>query len=241
MALVEVENLTKAFGGVVANKNISLRVEQGETVGLIGPNGSGKTTFFSLVCGDLRPDHGTVRFQGEDITGLPPHVINRKGIARTFQKLRPFSSMTVLENVMVGALPRMSMGQARQEALQHIELVGLRRMTHSLASTLSTGQRKRLELARAMATKPKLLLLDEVTGGVDHKSIPGLVALIQRLRREGVTLLVIEHSMKVVMELANRIIALHLGEKICDDLPERVATDRRVIELYLGKVYAKNH
>ncbi len=241
MALVEVENLTKAFGGVVANKNITLRVEQGETVGLIGPNGSGKTTFFSLVCGDLRPDHGTVRFQGEDITGLPPHIINRKGIARTFQKLRPFSSMTVLENVMVGALPRMSMGQARREALQHIELVGLRRMTHSLASTLSTGQRKRLELARAMATKPKLLLLDEVTGGVDHKSIPGLVALIQRLRREGVTLLVIEHSMKVVMELANRIIALHLGEKICDDLPERVATDRRVIELYLGKAYAKNH
>jgi len=240
MALVEVENLTKAFGGVVANKNISLRVEQGETVGLIGPNGSGKTTFFSLVCGDLRPDHGTVRFQGEDITGLPPHIINGKGIARTFQKLRPFSSMTVLENVMVGALPRMSMRQARQEALQHIELVGLRRMTHSLASTLSTGQRKRLELARAMATKPKLLLLDEVTGGVDHKSIPGLVALIQRLRREGVTLLVIEHSMKVVMELANRIIALHLGEKICDDLPERVATDRRVIELYLGKAYAKN-
>jgi branched-chain amino acid transport system ATP-binding protein len=240
MALVEVENLTKAFGGVVANNNITLRVEQGETVGLIGPNGSGKTTFFSLVCGDLRPDHGTVRFQGEDITGLPPHIINRKGIARTFQKLRPFSSMTVLENVMVGALPRMSMGQARQEALQHIELVGLRRMTHSLASTLSTGQRKRLELARAMATKPKLLLLDEVTGGVDHKSIPGLVALIQRLRREGVTLLVIEHSMKVVMELANRIIALHLGEKICDDLPERVATDRRVIELYLGKAYAKN-
>ena len=241
MALVEVENLTKAFGGVVANKNISLRVEQGETVGLIGPNGSGKTTFFSLVCGDLRPDHGTVRFQGEDITGLPPHIINGKGIARTFQKLRPFSSMTVLENVMVGALPRMSMSQARQEALQHIEVVGLRRMTHSLASTLSTGQRKRLELARAMATKPKLLLLDEVTGGVDHKSIPGLVALIQRLRREGVTLLVIEHSMKVVMELANRIIALHLGEKICDDLPERVATDRRVIELYLGKAYAKNH
>jgi branched-chain amino acid transport system ATP-binding protein len=240
MALVEVENLTKAFGGVVANKNITLRVEQGETVGLIGPNGSGKTTFFSLVCGDLRPDHGTVRFQGEDITGLPPHIINGKGIARTFQKLRPFSSMTVLENVMVGALPRMSMRQARQEALQHIELVGLRRMTHSLASTLSTGQRKRLELARAMATKPKLLLLDEVTGGVDHKSIPGLVALIQRLRREGVTLLVIEHSMKVVMELANRIIALHLGEKICDDLPERVATDRRVIELYLGKAYAKN-
>ncbi|HSB67725.1 MAG TPA: ABC transporter ATP-binding protein [Candidatus Methylomirabilis sp.] len=238
MALVEVEGLTKAFGGVIANKDICLRVEQGETVGLIGPNGSGKTTFFGLVSGDLRPDSGSVRFQGEDITGLPPHVINGKGIARTFQKLRPFGSMTVLENVMVGGLPRMSIREARQEALRLIELVGLSRLTHSLASALSTGQRKRLELARAMATRPKLLLLDEVTGGVDHKSIPALVALIQRLRQEGVTLVVIEHSMKVVMQLANRIIALHLGEKICDDLPERVATDRRVIELYLGKAYA---
>ncbi len=240
MALLEVENLTKVFGGIVGNRNISLKIEAGETVGLIGPNGSGKTTFFNLVTGDLKPDSGTVRFQGEDITGLPPHIINSKGIARTFQKLRPFSSMTVLENVMVGALPRVSIAQARQEALHFIQLVGLVRMTHSLASTLSTGQRKRLELARAMATQPKLLLLDEVTGGVDHKSIPALVALIQRLREEGLTLLVIEHSMKVVMELANRIIALHLGEKICDDLPERVATDRQVIELYLGKAYAKD-
>ncbi|HSC70286.1 MAG TPA: ABC transporter ATP-binding protein, partial [Candidatus Methylomirabilis sp.] len=205
MALVEVEGLTKAFGGVIANKDICLRVEQGETVGLIGPNGSGKTTFFGLVSGDLRPDSGSVRFQGEDITGLPPHVINGKGIARTFQKLRPFGSMTVLENVMVGGLPRMSIREARQEALRLIELVGLSRLTHSLASALSTGQRKRLELARAMATRPKLLLLDEVTGGVDHKSIPALVALIQRLRQEGVTLVVIEHSMKVVMQLANRI------------------------------------
>jgi branched-chain amino acid transport system ATP-binding protein len=135
----------------------------------------------------------------------------------------------------------MSMDRARQEALRFIDLVGLRRMTHALASTLSTGQRKRLELARAMATRPKLLLLDEVTGGVDHKSIPGLLVLVRQLREAGVTLLIIEHSMRVVMQLANRVIALHLGEKICDDLPERVATDRRVIELYLGKAYAKGN
>ena len=240
MLWLEVENLTKTFGGVVANKGISLRVEEAETVGVIGPNGSGKTTFFNLLSGEFKPDHGTVRFRGEDITGMPSHVVNGKGIARTYQILRPFSSMTVLENVMVGALPRMNMREAGEAARHFINMVGLDRMTLTLASALSTGQRKRLELARAMATKPKLLLLDEVTGGVDHKSIPGLIALVKKLHQEGVTLLIIEHSMKVVMQLATRIVAFHLGEKICDDLPERVATDRRVIELYLGKAYAKN-
>jgi branched-chain amino acid transport system ATP-binding protein len=240
MPLLEVENLTKTFGGVVANKDISLRVEEGEIVGLIGPNGSGKTTFFNLLSGEFKPDHGTVRFRGEDITGMPSHVVNGKGIARTYQILRPFSSMTVLENVMVGALPRMNMREAAEAARHFINLVGLHHRTFSLASALSTGQRKRLELARAMATQPKLLLLDEVTGGVDHKSIPGLIAVVKKLHEEGVTLLIIEHSMKVVMQLATRIVAFHLGEKICDDLPERVATDRSVIELYLGKAYAKN-
>jgi len=240
MLLMEVEGLTKTFGGVVANKDINLRVEEGEIVGLIGPNGSGKTTFFNLVSGDLKPDQGTIQFQGENITGMPSHMVNRKGIARTYQILRPFSGMTVLENVMVGALPRMTIREATEAASHFINVVGLAHRTHTLASALSTGQRKRLELARAMATKPKMLLLDEVTGGVDHKSIPGLIALVKKLHQEGVTLLIIEHSMKVVMQLANRIVAFHLGEKICDDLPERVATDQRVIELYLGKAYAKN-
>lgn len=238
MALLDVENLTKSFGGVVANNNVSLSVGRGETVGLIGPNGSGKTTFFNLITGVYKPDSGTVRLQGENITGLPSHSINSKGIARTFQKLRPFGSMTVLENVMVGGLPRMSIADARREALHFIELVGLGHRVHTTASALSTGQRKRLELARAMATKPKLLLLDEVTGGVDHRSIPGLLAVIDKLKEEDVTLIVIEHSMKVVMQLAQRIVAFHLGEKICDGPPEQVARDRKVVELYLGEIYA---
>jgi branched-chain amino acid transport system ATP-binding protein len=240
MALLEVEDLTKTFGGVTANNHISLHVDRGETVGLIGPNGSGKTTFFNLITGVYRPDSGTIRLNGEDITGFPTHTINSKGIARTFQKLRPFTSMTVLENIMVGSLPRMSIPQARQEAMHFIELVGLAHRTHTAASALSTGQRKRLELARAMATKPKLLLLDEVTGGVDHRSIPGLLAVIDRLKEEDVTLVVIEHSMRIVMQLAQRIIAFHLGEKICDGPPETVANDRQVIELYLGEAYVGN-
>lgn len=240
MALLEVRNLTKVFGGVVANKNITLSLEPGETVGLIGPNGSGKTTFFNVVTGIYKPDSGTIRLRGENITGLPPHIINQKGIARTFQILRPFTSMTVLENVMVGALPRMSVKQARDAALHFIELVGLAHRVDTPASALSTGQRKRLELARAMATRPKLLLLDEVTGGVDHKSIPGLLAVIEALKEQDVTLLIIEHSMKIVMQLADRIVAFHLGEKICDGPPERVATDKNVIELYLGEAYAKD-
>lgn len=240
MALLEVRNLTKAFGGVVANKNITLSLEPGETVGLIGPNGSGKTTFFNVVTGVYKPDSGTIRLRGEDITGLPPHIINQKGIARTFQILRPFTSMTVLENVMVGALPRMGIKEARDTALHFIELVGLAHRVDTPASALSTGQRKRLELARAMATRPKLLLLDEVTGGVDHKSIPGLLAVIEALKEQDVTLLIIEHSMKIVMQLADRIVAFHLGEKICDGPPEHVATDKNVIELYLGEAYAKD-
>ena len=173
------------------------------------------------------------------MTRLRPDQLNRRGIARTFQILRPFARMTVEENVMVGALPRArDVAAARERAHRAIGLVGLEDKRHALGRELSTGQRKRLEMARAMATGPRLLLLDEVTGGVDQPSIPGLIEVVGRLRREGVALMVIEHNMRVIMELADRVVFLHLGEKLAEGPPRAVATDPRVMRLYLGTGHA---
>jgi branched-chain amino acid transport system ATP-binding protein len=236
--LLEVAGVTKRFGGVVANAGISFGVTPGEIVGVIGPNGAGKSTLFDVIAGVYRPDAGEVRLAGEPITGLRPDQITRRGIGRTFQKLRPFPGMTVLENVTVGALlhepdPR----PARAVAMRCLELVGLADKAPAFARELSTGQRKRLEMARALAIRPRLLLLDEVTGGVDQRSIPGLVALIGRLREEGVTLVVIEHNMRVIMSVASRIVALHLGQKIADGPPAEIVRNRALIEAYLGSAY----
>ena len=238
MSLLEVRGITKRFGGLTANRDISFQVAPGELVGIIGPNGAGKSTLFDVITGFLAPDAGTVLLDGSPITGLRPDQVSRRGVARTFQKLRPFAHMTALENVMVGAFQKTAdPAEARDRALGALLSVGLAGKEEAHARVLSTGQRKRLELARALATRPRLLLLDEVTGGVDQGSIPGLVDLVRRLHGEGAALVVIEHNMRVIMDISQRIVALHLGEVIASGPPRDVARDTRGIEAYLGQAY----
>jgi len=240
MSLLSVTGVSKRFGGVIANRRVSFDVARGELVGIIGPNGAGKSTLFEIVTGFYHPDEGEVRLDGARLTGLSPDVVCRRGVARTFQKLRPFQGLTVLDNVMVGALTRTKdVRHARERARELVRTVGLEEKAGAHARTLSTGQRKRLELARALATEPRILLLDEVTAGVDQRTIPDLVRLVRELHAGGLTLLVIEHNMRVITAVAQRIVALHLGEVIADGAPDAVARDRRVVEAYLGQAYAQ--
>src|SRR5438876_3804784 len=199
MPLLSLRGITKRFGGVIANRDVGFDVQAGELVGLIGPNGAGKSTLFEIITGFYAPDAGEVRLDGQRLTGLSPDRVSRLGVGRTFQKLRPFAGLTVVENVMVGALQKChEVRRARQEALEILARVGLAEKADVHARTLSTGQRKRLELARALATQPRVLLLDEVTGGVDQRSIAGLVQLVRDLHANGLTLLGIEHNMRLV-------------------------------------------
>ena len=235
MKILSVEKLSRSFGGIKANDNISFEVEQGSILGIIGPNGAGKSTLFDLITGYTKADNGKVKFFEKNIFGLSPDKISNLGVGRTFQKLKPFADQTLLENVMIGAFVKeQNIKKARDKALEIIDFVDLIEKRHHFAKELSTGQRKRLEMARAMAIEPKLLLMDEVTGGVDQKTIPGLVELIKKLKKTGVTIITIEHNINIIMEISDNVLALDQGKRIAFGPPKEIQKNKQVIDAYLG-------
>ena len=239
MKILTVENLSRAFGGIKANEDISFEVEEGQVLGVIGPNGAGKSTLFDLITGYTKPDNGKIFFENKNIFGLKPDKISSLGIGRTFQKLKPFADQTLLENVMIGAFVKENnIKKARDKALEIIDFVDLIEKRHHYARELSTGQRKRLEMARAISIRPKLLLMDEVTGGVDQKTIPGLIELIKKLRTLGVTIITIEHNINIIMQISDNILVLDQGKRIAFGSPKEIQNNKKVIDAYLGTVDA---
>ena len=237
-ALLALEGLTKRFGGLTAVREVSLQVQPGDLLGIIGPNGAGKTTLFNLISGYFRPDEGRVVFDGRDVTGQPAHAISRLGLTRTFQIVKPFGNLSVLDNVMIGALTRRaSTREARADAERVIQICGLGPHAAARARALPLALRKRLEVARALATRPRLLLLDEVMAGLNPTELASMIDLVRRLQAEGLTLVVIEHIMAAMMRLARRIVMLHHGEKIAEGTPGEITSDRRVIDAYLGEEF----
>ena len=229
--LLEVRNVSRYFGGVKANQDVSFSVEPGIVLGLIGPNGAGKTTLFNCVTGFYPPSKGEILFDGQRINGFPPDKVCKLGMARTWQKVRPLAKLTVLENAVVGALCRTaSVSRAKGIALEQLRVVGLEKRAEVLAGGLPIGERKKLELARVLATGPRMILLDEVMGGLNEE----IIQLILEVRKRGLTQVVIEHDMKAIVRTCDRIVVLSSGEKLAEGTPQEIVNDPRVMAAYLG-------
>jgi len=237
MALLEVTGITKRFGGLCAVNQLNLSLDKGQILGLIGPNGAGKTTAFNMISGFYQPDEGEIIFDGKDITGLRPDQVCKLGVTRTFQVVKPFPQLSVLDNVMIGAYNRTNdRKESKEKAEDIIEFLGMQDFKEMTAGSLSVAHRKRLEVAKALATDPKIILLDEAMAGLRPTETNEMIGLVRQISRQGIALLLVEHVMRVIMSLAERIVVIHHGEKIAEGEPQQIVQDKAVIDAYLGEV-----